>query len=334
MKIIRQSNIELLRVVSMLLIMIVHTCYMGIDHWYNTPSYRIENFCRFLIEAIAIVGVNCFILISGFFGIRLSTKRVVNIVFQTYFVALLSLLVCIGMFGIVGLQSSTIIKCLFPVTHFIWFIPSYLLLMLFSPMLNAWLEKSESKSIILWTSLVYCITYYWQVCWHLSLGFGGYSFGFFMVLYIIGHLLRRYDDRQKTNKWCWFAGYALCIMMLMVISYAQRYFPYFKSLLWSYDCPIVLLESICFFMFFANIDIGHIKWINWIGRSCFAILLLHISPCSTYVKWLTDVNNLYSGITLICLTLLIITSYYLMALVIDQVRIQIWQRWVAPLFKN
>ena len=73
----RQSNIELLRIVAMLAVIAVHLdgASLGLPH----PVYDMSSLCardwwRLFVEAITIVGVNCFTLISGYFGIRSSVR--------------------------------------------------------------------------------------------------------------------------------------------------------------------------------------------------------------------------------------------------------------------
>lgn len=183
----RQSNIELLRGLSMLFILIVHSNYMGITALYNRP-YDIESFTRFLIEAIGIVGVNCFILISGYFGIQLRVKKFISLIFQIYFFSILSLVIYLLCNGFENIHSSIYIKSLFPVTNYIWFVPCYFLLMLFSPIVNTWLQNTPPRKILLLAGLIYVVSYYWEVVWKQSFSFGGYSWGFLYCCILRGTL--------------------------------------------------------------------------------------------------------------------------------------------------
>lgn len=88
----RQSNMELLRIISMLFILLLHSNHMGIAEIYNLPN-RTEAYMRFFIEVISIIGVNCFILISGYFRIKLKIKNFCSLVFHIYFFAVLSIII-------------------------------------------------------------------------------------------------------------------------------------------------------------------------------------------------------------------------------------------------
>lgn len=68
----RKSNIELLRIISMILIVLNHSNYLifgsVIGEEIEQDSFR--SFGRMLFEQLCIIGVNVFVLISGYFGIR------------------------------------------------------------------------------------------------------------------------------------------------------------------------------------------------------------------------------------------------------------------------
>ena len=127
----RQSNIELLRIVSMSFILILHFTQWAIG---------IDNMNPFLYQALIILnncGVNLFIMISGYFGIKWSINS---------FVKLAGLIICFSLFClfcgvfIFDLQftAAKIIKYIFlPFTSTgYWFLQCYLGLYLIAPLLT------------------------------------------------------------------------------------------------------------------------------------------------------------------------------------------------------
>ena len=68
----RQSNIELLRIISILMIVIHHVLVHGI---YNS----VNNSTLHFIDSFVIYGVNIFLLISGYFTLNLKWKSVINL---------------------------------------------------------------------------------------------------------------------------------------------------------------------------------------------------------------------------------------------------------------
>lgn len=88
----RDSNIELLRVVAMLMILTLHTRFEGIEAVYD-GIVDANHLCRFSFQALSIVGVNLFVLISGYFGIRMKASSIINLLFQIVYIAVICLLI-------------------------------------------------------------------------------------------------------------------------------------------------------------------------------------------------------------------------------------------------
>ena len=69
---VRQSNFELLRIVAMIFILILHVDHLsfGFPSTQEIAASPFSAFLRTWLETIAVVAVNSFVLISGYFGIR------------------------------------------------------------------------------------------------------------------------------------------------------------------------------------------------------------------------------------------------------------------------
>lgn len=85
----RYSGFELLRIVAMILVLIVHvliclprpTTDFAIAEPFKAISF-------YFTDAISIICVNVFILISGWFGINLRLQRLSILLFQVFFFAI------------------------------------------------------------------------------------------------------------------------------------------------------------------------------------------------------------------------------------------------------
>ena len=78
---VRKSNMEMLRIVSMLMVLAVHVdgASLGLpDACGDACSLDSRAWWRLVVEGFAIVGVNCFTMISGYFGVRLTWRSVVR----------------------------------------------------------------------------------------------------------------------------------------------------------------------------------------------------------------------------------------------------------------
>ena len=77
---VRQSNIELLRIVAMMLVLIVHADFLalGAPDALALKALPVESGLRVWLQGFALVCVDVFVMISGYFGIRPSVRGVLN----------------------------------------------------------------------------------------------------------------------------------------------------------------------------------------------------------------------------------------------------------------
>ena len=84
----RLSNIELLRLVSMFLVMFFHVTD-AISQKNNIAENSIDDIMLATFSSLSIICVDIFILISGYFGITFKMKGVIKLFFQIFFLSLL-----------------------------------------------------------------------------------------------------------------------------------------------------------------------------------------------------------------------------------------------------
>lgn len=129
---VRQSNIELLRIISMLMVLTVHVD--GASLGLPAPdgdfaSLSGHDVWRLAVESVAIIGVNCFTMISGYFGIRLRWKSALSFLFECLFYSVAIYIVGCIAFG--GFSWSGWIESWMILSHTdLWYVPAYFGLML------------------------------------------------------------------------------------------------------------------------------------------------------------------------------------------------------------
>ena len=85
----RASNIELLRIVSMLMICVLHLCTsIKIDATSISSEWMLWN----LNKSLTISATSIFVLITGYFGIRFSFRKVLSLYLQCFIWGLLGYL--------------------------------------------------------------------------------------------------------------------------------------------------------------------------------------------------------------------------------------------------
>lgn len=134
----RNASIELLRLLCMLFIVIYHFIIKTNINWQLDAALS-----TFVLPLH--VAVICFILITGYYGTRLSLSKIVSLAIQTIFYCVLSYLVvsiCFESFSIKGFINSFRFLSYNPD---IWFIRTYILFIVCVPVINHWINTPPPK---------------------------------------------------------------------------------------------------------------------------------------------------------------------------------------------
>ena len=202
----RQANFELLRILAMFMVVIMHFLARSSV----MQESRRDSLYVFgtVTESLCICAVNVYVLISGYFlsAADVSWKRVIRLIAQTLFYTLLIPVVLV-LAGQMELGSAVGIYQIWPAVFPVqsgqyWFVSAYVVMSIFSPCLNAALEKldqKKTKQMLAALLLFFCVGKTLSIL-QFSTDKYGYDFGWFMVLYLIGGYIRRYGVGFFTNK--------------------------------------------------------------------------------------------------------------------------------------
>lgn len=141
----RESNFELLRIVCMLFVIGGHVISFGTHTWIFQSEYflgGVDFVISEIIKSFCCVAVNVYVLISGFWGIKLKFHKLIKIELMTLFYSLVILVVLLSRGG--NLHSLLMYLLPFTSKHF-WFITVYIVLCLMSPLLNGVCEYMPKK---------------------------------------------------------------------------------------------------------------------------------------------------------------------------------------------
>lgn len=177
----RQSNIELLRIVSMLMIILWHI-NIGFGGDKDLYVFSLGN----QINAFTVVGVNCFVLISGFFGIKFKSKTLIGLLLQCLFYSLIISLFCHVLFG-----SHIDFKMAFlPISSNVWwFMTVYVMLYLSAPLLNRALDNMTFKELLNVLLSLVIINIWFGYCFKNDNNPSGHSYLQFVLMYAIGKII-------------------------------------------------------------------------------------------------------------------------------------------------
>lgn len=81
----RSSNFECLRILAIILILIMHSYAQA-----NCKENLFNLFVGYVISAIGNIGVSCFVLLSGYFGVKFKMQRFIQLILITTFYTVIS----------------------------------------------------------------------------------------------------------------------------------------------------------------------------------------------------------------------------------------------------
>lgn len=335
----RLSNIELLRIFSMFGVLVVHADFGALGHPTRNEfiSYPYYTCIRTFIEAFALMSVNIFVLISGWFGIRFSWNALCKLLFQCAFFFF-------GIFIILkfcGLSDTGwgkgIYMCLMMSSN-AWFVKSYIGMFIFAPVMNSFIENSSERQIrlILVCFFLFNAIYGWLTDGASYIN-GGYSAFSFMGLYLLARYIRLY--RPKFSQMSIskdFACYIVCscitaigLLLFTYLDVFPLYAPFFK-----YTSLLTIAAALFLLLAFSKMSFCN-RAVNQIAISCFAVYLFHFMIFGNFIgPYIRYIDENFTGLTKIGLISVILIIFYITAVLVDKVRIIIWNKKFARYFKR
>lgn len=335
----RKPNIELMRVIAMIMVTMLHALgHGGVLALYDFGS--VGYIIMWLIETLSYVSVNLFVLITGYFMVNSDFKisRIIKLSVQVEFYSLICLIIAKFVLK-QGINIEDIVRAVFPLTGGIyWFASSYVVLIALSPMLNRFIH-SISKNELFLTCILLCVIFCvipTFLFWGRNVLSNGSEFIWFTILYFTAAYIRFYGDDTaflKRSNGKYLAVYIIfCLIGLMSrlvigqlgkIIYGQ---PKFEGIFYSYNSVIIFTASICLFMFFKNIKIENkilSKVITGIGSVCFGAYLYSDNPFLRKPLW--DIVNISeivrnAGLGSIILLIAVVLVIFLIGCIIEWVR--------------
>ncbi|MET0299012.1 MAG: acyltransferase [Flavitalea sp.] len=312
----RESNIELLRLISMLIIVIYHFFINAI-----IPSSPELDYITKPLIAVIHIGVICFVLISGYWGIKFSLKGFTKVFLYCSFYSVL-------IFGAGCLLNPDLFNIRDAVLSIIpnrwWFIPVYLCLFILAPIINIPLERASNKNKLLFIILLGIV----------SFGFGQFTptisdgknpLNFIWIYYLGNYIRTAIKLPAKIDAKKIFMVYlSLNAFLFLVIFLSQMYVPVAGKIAMHFFYPYnslgLIINSAVFFLIFTKISVSS-KIINWFAGSTLAVYLLHENQyIGIYVyDFVADLKHSFDSLGLYFLVIILLAALVLItAVLIDK----------------
>lgn len=306
----RDSRYEMLRILAILLITAHHLLLFGADVCgYLTPyTPDAKGYAGIFANSVAVTGVSLFVMITGWFGVRR--------VWRPFF----RLIIVCAVFGLVAFllaQSQSVVPSppwsrwweSAKFTNW-WFIIHYLMLLLVAPLLERAFASIERKTMeyILFALLVFNLLF--GFAWG-YVNASGYNVVHFILLYVLARYMRLFPDAPVNS---FIRRFALplivvcaAVMGLLFLADSTAWSPSHTPMVWNYNCPLVILESMAIFSLFIKSRVKCRESILFVARFVLGIYLLQSAPVlvplrNAFGRWAYDWAG-YAGLFLALLVI-------------------------------
>lgn len=339
----RMANIELLRILAMIMVVMLHFLSKGNLLPDITKPISGNGYIAWILETLSIVAVNVYMIISGFFLVESGFKirRLFQLLCQVLFYSLLIPIILIAA-GILPLKEITIYKllqyCLPVQMEHYWFVTAYVVMYLFSPLLTAavkYMSQKQLKAVIILLLLFYSINKSILPV-HLTIDKQGYDGVWFLCVYLVAAYMRLYGISFFQGKGkSWLVYFGSCIGILGIT--LSLHFFYLKTgkledfLLagYHYNHILNLLAAVSLFyaFYYSSLKEGWGSNIICKVASCtFGVYLLHEQLEIRYLwqNWI-GVNSSGNGIEFVLRAIGSVLVVFAIGILVDMVRKQIFR---------
>lgn len=278
---IRKSNFELLRFVSMLMIVLHHYILHGSFNILSKPLNTNKVIAIFLLQG-GKIGVNIFVILSGYFLIKskFNFKKLLKLFLQTTFFSLVFSFL-IQIFYYRKINYFTIINDSLSFFNYdYWFVTAYSILFILIDYINDFinsLTKERHLRLILILTFIFSIS---TTFFNFYPNFDDISW--FFVLYLIGSYIKINKPDFLNKKICLSIGF-ISYLFLILLSIFFELLGKINPIFWNYifyfsdrmQKTTTLFIAIFLFAGFKNLKIKNNNFINFIGSSTFSVYLLH-----------------------------------------------------------
>lgn len=282
----RDTNLELYRIITMLLIIAHHYVINSGLTEAGSPvlAYPMAKRSLFLLlmGAWGKTGINCFVLITGYFMCesRISAKKFFKLYFELVFYSL----AISSVFWLTGYSVFSwryVLGVLLPITYVAdSFGFAFLLFFLSIPFLNVLVHGMNQRMhayLLLFLLFLYVIPGTFRFLFFVKMNYVSW----FVALYLLAAYVRRYPNGLLENTKFWGISTLVCLVLsalsVVVCTWLGTKRGSFDPYYFVMDSNTLLAVAAGFssFLFFKNVKIPYIPLINKLASTCFGVLCIH-----------------------------------------------------------
>ena len=283
----RNHSIDRLKIAAMFFIILGHFLIFRQDGLEKfslnaAPAATRGDYTGLVLLGFAIIGTNLFFLITGYFGSKLKPAKLLDLILVMY---LWGGLVQAILLAARRITLSTMLHTLLLLPDRYWFMEVYLVLMLATPVLNAFLARAGLKQKLFLLGawfLILCVYSFTHDCTRIGAA-NGFSFIWAAFLYAAGNALREVSEkRKKDHRSAALAVYAastiLYIAVCIALAAGGKHGKLWKFAV-SYNNPLVLASAVSFFWLFAcRKEVRENRAVTLLAGATLGVYLIHTAP--------------------------------------------------------
>lgn len=314
----RNSSVEIFRIIAMFLVCVVHwnAWFVPMPESFSA-DYSAASIGKIILESVSAPCVNMFLIISGYYGVKLKARSLINL-----FLLILSVSLPFYIVNSIWHQTfdfKSFIHCFLVFSHYGYFIQCYVMLLFLSPVLNVAIEK-YGRRLLPWVLFFWVIEFLMGFVWvdadRLGINYG-YSLIHFVLMYFLARMLFLFrDEVLQISKTSWLWGFVLCVIVISLM-----YIWLGKSRSYSYANPFVMISAFCLFIPFLYHTFYNRK-VNWIAKRTFTVYVIQVTSPVIGVLCFLDKYLLegYSYVTYLFISLFVLLLLYGGAVLYDYIR--------------
>ena len=289
----RNSNLELYRIIVMMLIVAHHyVVSSGLLPVLREAPLSGASVGMLLMGAWGKTGINCFVMITGYYMCRkqFSWRKLLRLYLQITFYAV----VIYSLFYLTGsdeFHPMVALMTLFPVSvidnNFVGCFLVFYMLIPFLNILVGHLTRRQHRNLLCLLLILFTL---WPLVPTVFVRFNYVEW--FIVLYVLASYLRFYGDELRIShkQWGRLAVASLLVSSLSVVVMTwlgQRGENHIKPyhLLQDSNMVLAVTTAVASFMWFKDLKLRQRPWINALGATTFGVLLIH-DNCDAMRQWL------------------------------------------------
>ena len=290
----RYKGLDVLRCLLTVMIIVLHfnhrTMGGGFEYTSSKPFYFLT---LAVLEAASIGAVNVYLLMSGFLMCESEKIRISKIVYLLLTVNMYAVFLYVvgSVLGVYPFDVKTAIKYLIlPANYFLML---YCAVYILSPFINRMIKQLNQKQFQILVGIMLFLFCVWPTISTLAetkLGinmFGtsfismygddeGYTLVNFLMCYLIGAYIRKFGKRKKL--FGQIAGYLFSVILLTIGQYIT-------ANVLDYCNVFVVINAVCLFNIFKNIELKNTKIFTFLAKSSFSVFVIHTNYLMLKVFW-------------------------------------------------